>query len=283
MICIYHSRDLDGWCSAAIIKKYCQQGNIDLKLIGWDYGQPYPEIPNDEKIVIVDVSFDLDIMQLFAEYNDVTWIDHHKSSINKFLKNPIGKMNCVFPMFVGIEIDKKAACELTWNHFYPGIKIPYSVTLLGAYDSYRHKGTKDEDIVAYFQYASRTYINNPESCMKILEPDFSATDYVYKGETIYKYLYYEALKTKSFTIELDGYKFKSYNKSFFNPKNFNIPVDNHDGFICFAYAENFWTITIYSDTIDCSEICKSYGGGGHAGAAGFTTKSLQISNNKLIL
>ena len=35
-----------------------------------------------------------------------------------------------------------------------------------------------------------------------------------------------------------------------------------------------WTYSMYSKTVDVSEIAKKYGGGGHKGAAGFNTNRL---------
>lgn len=35
-----------------------------------------------------------------------------------------------------------------------------------------------------------------------------------------------------------------------------------------------WTYSMYSKTVDVSNIAKKYGGGGHRGAAGFNTDKL---------
>ena len=42
VICIYHSRDLDGWASGAVVKKWCEENNYEIELIGYDYGQDVP-------------------------------------------------------------------------------------------------------------------------------------------------------------------------------------------------------------------------------------------------
>ena len=74
MICIYHSRDLDGWMSAAIVKLW----NPKVELIGWDYGQPIPDISFKE-VIMVDISFPKEVM--VDNKNRLTWIDHHASAI----------------------------------------------------------------------------------------------------------------------------------------------------------------------------------------------------------
>ena len=48
--CFYHSKDLDGWCSGAIVKK----AHPDCVMIGIDYGDSFPwgEVSKDDIIVI---------------------------------------------------------------------------------------------------------------------------------------------------------------------------------------------------------------------------------------
>jgi len=51
MYCIYHSRDNDGYCSGAIVKKKYP----DVILIGYDYGQtiPFDQIKKNEPVIIL--------------------------------------------------------------------------------------------------------------------------------------------------------------------------------------------------------------------------------------
>ena len=59
MYCIYHSADLDGYSSAAIVKRKYPF----VELIGYDYGKPMTAIdaiPDGEDIIIVDVSICMD-------------------------------------------------------------------------------------------------------------------------------------------------------------------------------------------------------------------------------
>src|SRR5665811_1044860 len=47
--------------------------------------------------------------------------------------------------------------------------------------------------------------------------------------------------------------------------------DGYDGFACCWYQKGKWMYSLYNDNgkVDCSDICKSRGGGGHKGASGF--------------
>ena len=129
MICIYHSRDLDGWMSAAIVKLW----DPKVKLIGWDYGQPIPDMTFQE-VIMVDISFPKEVM--IDNINRLTWIDHHFSAMKD-----VGD--------IAVDIDgmrdtKFAACELTWQFFFKAKPMPEIVRLLGRYDCFGHKGTEEE-------------------------------------------------------------------------------------------------------------------------------------------
>jgi oligoribonuclease NrnB/cAMP/cGMP phosphodiesterase (DHH superfamily) len=276
MICIYHSRDLDGWMSAAIVKLKFP----NVTLVGWDYGQPVPDIAFKE-VILVDVT--LPTMFMVDNVNRITWIDHHFSAIKTMSElEPL-------PFFYGLRNDKFAACELTWQFFFPNERIPEIVRLLGRYDCFGHKGTDEEQKVLEFQYGARAVISNPDDAYSLLIECTRTKESEYwflqaqvvvgriheLGRGIYKYLCTEAqqIYAKRFTVMYDRYKFAMVNQDRFNPINFGIDYhkDGYDGFACFWYSNGKWTFSLYNDNgkVDCSEICKQNGGGGHKGAAGF--------------
>ena len=53
--------------------------------------------------------------------------------------------------------------------------------------------------------------------------------------------------------------------------------EKYDLMIAFLFNGKIWTISLYSTKIeiDCSVLAKSMGGGGHKGAAGFTTTNIK--------
>ena len=271
MICIYHSRDLDGWMSAAIVKLKFPK----VELIGWDYGVPIPNLAFQE-IIMVDVSFPKEVM--IDNRNRVTWIDHHNSAIIESEQNGYDNVD-------GIRDPKFAACELTWQFFFPDEPMPEIVRLLGRYDCFGHKGTDEELKVLDFQYGSRSCISNPEEAFGFLiacrqfEQDILehniCDDIQSGGKFIYRYLCTEAQQTysKRFTVMFDTYKFAMVNQERFNPINFGIDYhkDGYDGFACAWYNKGKWMYSLYNDDgkVDCSDVCKSRGGGGHKGASGF--------------
>jgi len=307
MYCIYHSRDLDGWCSAAIVKKWFREKYSDgvvlskethdqnpkpnnyLYMIGWDYGDVVPDL-SKEDIILVDISFPKNEMfKLWHRLDKKTiWIDHHISAIND-------NKDLVWEQSHGIQNTKKAACELTWEYLFPNEKIPEFVRLLGRYDCFGHKGTSEEQRVLEFQYAARAYCKNVEDCFEKLHQKENQVIGLLSelGKGIYKYLCVEAeqdYKTR-FTVDFDGYKFACINRKRFNPINFGIQYHNdkaddiyyYDGAACFHYENGLWNFSLYNDNgkVDCSEICKKRGGGGHAGAAGFRVSNINNIINKI--
>lgn len=341
-VCIYHSIDLDGWMSAAIVKHwYVTNGNklesiselelnnkIDknskelintgkyypskeannLWFLGYNYGQPIPDLSKYDRVIMVDISFPKDEMEKIAKsgigISNFIWIDHHISAIKDISETDFAKTAD------GIRNTKFAACELTWKYFFPDETMPEIVRLLGRYDCFGHKGTDEETEVLEFQYAARTVISNYEQAyyylQSYLQDDTAIIDSLpLDGSAIYKYLITEAKQAYKNGFELDfdaptlgieyinnngvknKYKFIAINKERFNPINFGVDYhkDDYDGAACFHYDGKVWKWSLYNDNgvVDCSIIAKQFGGGGHKGAAGFVLTNeehFKLLNNK---
>jgi len=271
MLCIYHSADLDGHCSGAIVK--CNYPKC--KLYGVDYGQkiPWELISEHDKIFLVDFSFEYnDMVKLINNYN-IIWIDHHKSAIES--------MSC-HQVFGNQEVGR-GACELTWEYIFPEKKIPLAVKFLSQYDVWNHS---DERTLP-FQYGMRildTYPNNQELWQSLFRVYNNGLTYdiIDQGETVLLYIEKEnkILSKQSFKLEFEGYKCIAVNKSG-NSKMFDFvkDIDKYDIKLTFMYKYNSWTIIMYTsqDNVDVSKIALKYGGGGHKQAAGFQINKLPFS------
>src|ERR1700761_9115337 len=149
MICIYHNKDLDGYCSGAIVKKKYP----NIKLIGYDYGQPFPwgEIKDDERVIMIDVSLPMpDMFKLSSASNSLVWIDHHISAINDFraYSEGGGQHGIIAILENGI-----AACEGGWKYLFPDEEMPTAVKLLGKYDTWRNQDEHEwNHAIMPFQY-----------------------------------------------------------------------------------------------------------------------------------
>ena len=104
MKCFYHSADLDGHCSGAIIKRKYPE----CEMIGINYGQDFPwrSIEAKDQVFMVDFSLQpfTDMIRLQGMCN-LTWVDHHQTAISDARKHnftPDGRLA------IGM-----AGCELT--------------------------------------------------------------------------------------------------------------------------------------------------------------------------
>lgn len=288
MIGIYHSKDLDGYCSGAIMRhKY-----PDIKLIGMDYGQPPFANPNHEEVIICDMSFPMEIMeQISKEANGkLLWIDHHISAINDFNKYCEGKE----PFCEAVLDTKHAACELAWLRLFPDKDMPPVVEFLGVYDTWRtdHKVNYWDFVIMPFQYGMRQICSTPETFPMnlfsvyyyIAGGDSSASPInviLRRGEIILDYQKQQnekACKFCAFETEFEGLRAICLNSGGANSQLFASVYDEskHDIMIPFVFTGKGWTYSLYTtkENIDCSVLAKKYGGGGHKKAAGFKTDKL---------
>lgn len=318
-VCIYHSVDLDGWMSAAIVKHWFLTTNKNpsiisdesstgykewinnhpeadsLFILGYNYGQPIPDLSEYGKVIMCDISFPKEEMFNIKATKDLIWIDHHISAIKDI------HSGFTYPdeQLDGLRDTKFAACELTWKYFFPNKKMPEIVRFLGRYDCFGHKGTDEEQKVLEFQYGARQTISNYDEAYSHLKAAINGLDYKLvegiwnDGKIIYQYLCTEAKQIYKNGFEItfnqtnyhphDGIKkFICINKERFNPINFGIDYhkNDYDGCACFHYANEMWNFSLYNDNgeVDCSLIAKQFGGGGHKGAAGFRIDDI----NKII-
>lgn len=317
-VCVYHSIDLDGWLSAAIVKYWFEEREIKTRsigvtglisekptidFIGYNYNHPIPDLSEYDKVIMCDISFPKDELLKINIPNDrLTWIDHHASALKEFYEK-FDTIEATTKYFKGLRSSKFAACELTWMYFFPNKDIPELVRLLGRYDCFGHKGTEEEQYVLEFQYGARQYISNYEQAYTYLVESISKQNEsdVLKnihdvGKNIYNFLCVEAkqiyrsrfeiLLNEAFNVgaglNSNLRKFACINRERFNPINFGIDYhkDGYEGCAAFYFDGKVFHFSIYNDNsnVDCSVIAKFYNGGGHKGAAGFRLSSEEFYN-----
>lgn len=285
MICIYHSLDLDGMSSGAIVKKKYPEAT----LIGYDYGQPIPwdKIPEMESIIMVDVSLPMEQMiQLLDHSGDFTWIDHHASAIKDYEESKSLWPDYAETRFKAVLQDGIAACEGTWNYLFPNEQMPITVLLLGMYDTWRKEDQSKWDNEIYpFQMGMRTggIVSADTFPQYLLSHTWSSgeVDPIIKdGDLIIEYQTQQNnLACKgAFEIDFLGHIAICVNGGGFNSQAFDSVYnpDKHDLMMPFKFNGRHWAFSLYTtkDTVDCSELAKIMGGGGHKKAAGFQVEGI---------
>ena len=239
MKCFYHSADLDGHCSGAIIKQ--EIPGCDMR--GINYGQDFPweDITPGEKVYMVDFCLqpfsDMDRLNKICRLH---WIDHHKTAIEEARRNGF--------LAIGGQLlqEGKAGCELTFEYFNKKTKrVPLVITLLGRYDVWDHEY---HEYVLPFQYGMRqlkdTRPDNTEMWKKLFDNEAHILPLVEDGRLI---LDYEASQNEkfcraySFETELNGMKAICANRGFCNSKLFDSVYnpDKHHFMISFIRISSF--------------------------------------------
>lgn len=337
-ICFYHKADLDGVCSAAIVKHFVPE----CELYGIDYGETFPwelaeyrassarEVGDFKRTVyMVDFSLPAEDMRRLAEISKLIWIDHHKTAIDAY------EATGPNPFIFGVRRTDLAACELCWWALGQNsradneqIPTPEAVRLLGRYDVWDKDNPEWNKIMA-FQYGCRTLDGayDPASDMwptmlSFMPPDkdgyvwynLSLEDQskltrVYDvsigrcvdlGTVILRYQAeqnHRACETGAQMVHFDDSRWSTphpastdsihnwkytaliCNTTVFNSQFFDGFYDPAKHDVMCAYmqlANGKWKVSLYSTKpeIDCGAICKTFGGGGHPGAAGFVCDEL---------
>lgn len=319
---VLHHNDADGRCAAAIVHAWVGvKGPLGLihmepneppvlsgvSFIEMDYAKaiPFDIIRPDEQVWIVDFSLKLEDMdRLLAITKDVTWIDHHKTAIEKYENYP--------HRIAGYRRDGVAGCVLTWQyvHWFSSrgsrsmlvdedsipfmdpsariaIPVPRGVLMIGDYDVWAHKipgstefyeGMKLRDQTPGSQDWWQVLTGEAEGCYgdgRPLPTRDVCGPIMEAGRTAIKYRdNYCASMNKSygFASEIDGVKCWVCNIYAFGSMGFAERMKEFPVCAACVFDGKKWTISLYSDLgTDVSVICKAHGGGGHKGAAGFVS------------
>ncbi len=278
MFCIYHRMDLDGKCSAAIVK----QKYPEAELVPYNYGDDLDlEQFRGEEVIMVDVSLQpYDSMLILDRMCALTWIDHHKTAIENHLAHaPLnGKV---------ILKNGKAGCELTWKWAFPDASEPKAVSLLGRYDVW----DLDEERLA-FQYGMRQNVWEPDDAKwrhLLANTIFTSPKYVpnivEEGRILLKYIQTQnkiscgSAFEVTLTNKVAALRCICLNTGGTNSQIFDSIWDpeKHDAMLVFSNRGNkHWNFSLYSykEDIDVGAFAKAQGGGGHKGAAGFQMNEL---------
>lgn len=270
----YHSGDLDGQCSGAIVK----HAFPEAECIGINYGDlfPWDTIEVGEVVFMVDFCLQpFEDMLRLANLARLQWIDHHKTSLEN------AKATGFLCHYSGILDMDKAACELTWEFCYPNKEMPRSVFYLGRYDIWKHS---EHPGALAFQYGMRSQEDTSPECQSFWANRFmdaQTNEIIALGRTLLAYEEQQNVKickASAFDVVLDGLRCVAVNAALGNSLTFKSVYDpaKHDAMLCYYRKPAHWTVSLFTDKpdVDVSVVAKAHGGGGHKGAAGFQCATL---------
>jgi hypothetical protein len=297
-IVIYHSADFDGIFCREIARLHFGEA---ATYIGWNYGDPTPDVPADVRLYILDLS----VPGLMA-HPGLIWIDHHATAIAEY--------PATIP---GYRIDGVAACRLTWQWFagletaaadevqaaalnamaerdvhglgwglpWKGhyldrvVTEPLAVRLAGEYDIWDKRDPRAD----LFQHALRLPRVEIPPLLADHEDDEPGQDeriiegLLARAEDI---AYFVAKRDEShitksgFDLQWEGLTFLACNASGYNSHLFRAGVkEHHDALLGFRWAGDKWLVSLYGapgkPDLDLSALAVRHGGGGHKQACGF--------------
>lgn len=285
MLFVYHHNDMDGFGSAALLRQAFAEE--DVRLVCCDYSVPLnnalAEIHPTDSIYIVDYSFSestvdelFDLISIVGEQR-ITWIDHHLSSVkivNSFpkLKRLQGVLDLRYSgmALTWMFLNKLPICATSYD------RCPLAVRFVSDYDTWT-KSLPESD---YFRMGMDALDLSVDSNIwkRILLDEDYVQSLIENGKTINGYLrnyYAHKLNRYGFVTRFAGYECLAINQK----DNSDIFGDNRQRYpLCVIFQTNGkrWFYTVYSSDpeIDCSLIAAVFGGGGHKGAAGFSTDQL---------
>lgn len=289
---VYHKSDLDGVVSAAIATMYENSKNKDVIYIPYSYEDDVKKVTSKVRdldvVYVLDVSFGSDSKTIFKEWLDegksLMWIDHHKGIIEDSKT-----WGFVVP---GLRRVGTGACALA-SDLLMG-KVPAIVRCLSDYDVWNKESGLGWDTVVAVQYALRSKIrlnvlialsylyDHFKEDMKDNEIDLIFYDLAKEGRAIINYMAgknEQDVSAFSFEAYVDEVKVVAMNTTEFSSKVFDsLTRDWLDGSKIKALMPfcimpggkvRFSLYECVEDSADCCEVSRRFGGGGHAGAAGF--------------
>lgn len=283
---IYHHNDADGIAAAAMVNLAYPTANKKFISTGYPVKFRAEEFkfmsnPKDITVFFVDLSFKNwkelnELKELCSVVGKVIWIDHHESSIN-LVKPSSPDYPDNFDMVVN---DTRCGAVLTYQYLHPKEVIPKFLGIIDIYD--RHTGSPKDLEMATSLNLELMAVPNLSPTSEIWTTLMTGGDVVLqhemdRGHITYEYLdnYYRGYVKKNAVItKVLGIECICVNAPG-NSMLFNSVEDKFPLRLAWHFTGRDYKYSIFSDgSIDCSGIAATFGGGGHPGAAGFSSDQL---------
>jgi oligoribonuclease NrnB/cAMP/cGMP phosphodiesterase (DHH superfamily) len=260
---IYHGTCMDGFTSAWI----CNQFLVSPDLHQGVYGkQPPWDFLRDRDVYIVDFSYPREqLIEMYAIAENLLVIDHHESAKN----DCEGLEFCIFDM-------ERSGAGLTWDYFSEGEPRPDWIDRVEDRDLWRFNYPDTKKVHAYMASQPMTL----ESWDAISE--IHVEDLAVYGESILDYMKreYELVAEERIIAQIGEHNVAVVNCPYHlasGSADYMMRVFDVDyAMAWFKRSDGMYQFSLRSkpDSVDVSLIAKRFNGGGHKGAAGFSSPVL---------
>lgn len=288
VLIIYHSADLDGIFSGILLETEARKSKFSFTSIGYHYGEPFElsQILSYDQVWIADVCFDIQTMLKIARKCKLVWFDHHETAYQDYLKlRKEFELEGAEVYFPDRDDWKRSTTDVIWRYKtgeYPTYENDKNLYLLGRYDVFDKSDIElwNNEILP-LQRLLNVLLTCPKDFYEI-EPYLpkSEEDWLRLGKKMidkerklaqknYHKLFYREFRGKKVLVSNIG---KSVLDFYFSEN-----PDCADFLATIQMTGDGYVYGFYSGTdtsLNLGAIAKEYGGGGHAGAAGFTSKQL---------
>lgn len=297
---IYHADCADGF--GAAFAAWTMLGD-EAEYVPMKYGEEFCLDPRQRDVYILDFSFKRDTMDFIFEFADyVAWLDHHKTAFEMWLDDKhdftaekyLTEEDRSYAVYGDNKLivlnNWKSGAVLAWEYFHSGGDVPMLIQHIDDRDRWQFKleGTK-EFMAALFSLQPwdfrqwRDFLIHPEMKRQRLITEGAAIlrDHVRQVQTITKNAtkcYFEnpyggdnnwmyaaglAVNCPPFLASDVGHELATKSGTF--------------GLCWHMDAQGVVKCSLRSNgEYDVSDIAKSYGGGGHKNAAGFSLSIEQL-------
>jgi len=280
-IIVYYHNDMDGKCSAAIVKHaYGDRANIEFVPLMYDDDVELPgDIWAHDRVYILDFTLpkrQMDELCTLLPRKDVIWIEHHVTQLVKYEDK--------YSHFEGIRKNGTASSNLTWKFMYGQFNEPPPVVrCVSNMDLWKKDNLNDVHLYEWLI----TYMGGPQDAKwdSLFQRSEIPYEMIERGQVLrnsrINQMQTDVLRA-GYESDIDGHKCFKVNYSSCES------ISDAGRFICdelgyklawiyHARKNNDGKLVRVnslrgSDEIDVSEIAMKYGGGGHKEAAGFVER-----------
>lgn len=268
MIILYHANCNDG--SSSALAAWMKLGDDGHSYIPVMHGKPPPKEVVGQDVVIVDFCYPRDVLENMGA-KSIHILDHHISA-KKDLSLPFAASKNISFLF---DMNKSGAV-LSWEYFFPERELP----LLFRYVQDRDIWNNQYPQAKWLSYGLETYSKDFRDWQQLVDDPQKLEQAVQGGKSIFTFIRNEAdklMKNRNY-MSIAGHKVPVVNAPSFLASDILHYILEQDPSAPFAAAysdlldqgKRYYSLRSEDHREDVSVIAKSFGGGGHRNASGFS-------------
>lgn len=264
----FHSDDLDGWSSSAIVSK--KHKDDEIEFYGYNYEDEIKLVKGYDIVYMVDCSTTSENMKFLMDNNKkFIWIDHHAKKIWQV----IDEINHDIPGLRDKD-NKRAACVLTWKYLFPGKSTPTILKYIEDVDLWKWEMKDTDEITTSLDLDCK---KDREMLKKFLDEKVWNSVINIIIENGKKYINMRTQQIKELMGNVIVVNWRGYRTAVINT-----PIHkSHTGdailrerinvniVLIWSFNKDIVKCSLRSRDIDVAKIADEYGGGGHRLASGF--------------